>query len=312
MSGPLAGKTVLVTGGAGFIGSHLVDVLVSKNEVRVLDDLSTGRREHVHDDATFVQGDIQNKAVLERAIDGAEIVFHQAAVVDVSRSVENPLDCHAVNVDATLSLLERARQEDARVVFASSAAIYGQPDTVPLPETAPKVPLSPYGLDKLAADHFCRLYDALYGLETIALRYFNVYGPRQMGGDYSGVIEVFLEQCRAGEPITVQDNGYQTRDFVHVEDVVRANLLAATEGRAGEAYNVGTGTRVSIRELAETVRGIVDTESDIVHTDARPGDITHSCADCSKAQRHFGFDSSIDLTEGLSGLVQDGKPVQSA
>ncbi|MEF8826555.1 MAG: NAD-dependent epimerase/dehydratase family protein [Halapricum sp.] len=297
----LEGKQVLVTGGAGFIGSHIADALVGDNDVTVLDDLSSGRRENVPEEATFIEGDVRDAAALADAGE-ADVIFHEAAVVSVAESVENPQDCHAVTTDGTIQVLEFARQHDARVVLASSAAIYGDPESVPITEDAPKKPSSPYGVDKLTADHYTRLYAALYGLPTVALRYFNVYGPGQTAGDYSGVISIFREQALAGDPLTVHGDGDQTRDFVHVEDVVRANLAAATTDATGEAYHIGTGTETSVLELAETVREVADSDSAIVHVAAREGDIDRSLADVSKAREQLEYEPSMDLTTGLATL----------
>ncbi|MEY7850835.1 NAD-dependent epimerase/dehydratase family protein [Natrarchaeobius sp. A-rgal3] len=297
-------NTVLVTGGAGFVGSHLVDALRPNNEVRVLDDFSNGHREYVPDDVTVIEGDVGDEDVLEPAMDGVDLVFHQAAIVSVTESVDDPRHSHETNLEASLKLLERARHEDARVVVASSAATYGHPDELPVTESASMDPTSPYGVQKLALDQYARLYADLYDLPTVTLRYFNVYGPRQQG-PYSGVIATFLEQARAGEPITVEGDGSQTRDFVHVSDVVRANLRAATTEIVGGAYNVGTGERTSIRTLAETVRTVVGSSSTIVHRDPRPGDIRHSRADVSKARRELGFEARIGLETGIRALVNE-------
>ena len=299
----LRDATILVTGGAGFIGSHLADALVDANDVRVLDDLSNGTRSHVPDDATLVEGDIRDESVLRNAMSGVDVVFHEAAMVSVPESIEQPRACQELNAGATLDVLENARQEDARVVLASSVAIYGSPGSLPIEETDPKEPLSPYGVDKLATDHYARLYHDLYDLDTVALRYFNVYGPRQSGGEYSGVINTFLEQANTGHSLTVHGDGKQTRDFVHVDDVVRANLAAATTDEVGRAYNVGTGESVSIRELAELVQDVTDSTRDIVHTESRPGDIQRSRADISRARAELGFEPRIPLRNGLESLV---------
>ena len=306
-SDSISGRTVLVTGGAGFIGSHLADALVGGNTVWVLDDLSTGDRSNVPEKAQVIRGDIRDPDVLARAMAGVDVVFHEAAMVSVERSIEEPWESHSTNAAATLDVLEAARDVDARVVLASSAAVYGQPETVPVQESAPKDPTSPYGIDKLTADSYARLYAKLYDLPTVVLRYFNVYGPRQTGGDYSGVISVFLEQARNGRDLTVQGDGTQTRDFVHVSDVVRANLKAATTDSVGEAFNVATGQSVTIRELAERVRTVTDATSDIVHTDPRPGDVERSSADISKARTELGYEPAVDLDEGLSSMVDDGR-----
>ncbi|WP_231186436.1 NAD-dependent epimerase/dehydratase family protein [Haladaptatus sp. DYF46] len=296
-------KTVLVTGGAGFVGSHLVDALVRENDVRILDDFSTGKRSNVNDDATVIEGDICDSETLRRATENVDLIFHEAGVVSVQESVEEPMRANEVNLDATLALLERARDLDARVVLASSCAIYGQPTDVPISEDEPFSPSSPYGLQKSALDHYARLYEELYGLETVALRYFNIYGPRQSSGDYSGVISIFKRQATNGEPITVDGDGKQTRDFVHINDVVRANLLAATTDHVGEAYNIGTGVSVTIQELAETIHDISASSSEIVHLDPRPGDITKSKADIAKATEKLGYEPTIPINEGLSSFL---------
>ena len=299
MDATVTGQTVLVTGGAGFVGSHIADAHLPDNDVRILDNFSSGKRENVPQGATLVEGDIRDDAALAEATEGVDIIFHQAAIVSVARSVEDPATSQAVNARGTLDVLEAARREDARVVFASSAAIYGAPDSLPITETESKDPSSPYGLEKLTSDHYCRLYADLYDLPTVALRYFNIYGPRQSGGDYAGVIKAFTEQARDGGPLTVHGDGEQTRDFVNVADVVRANLLAADTDATGEAFNVGTGSRTSIRRLAELVRDEIDPTAEITHVDAREGDIRHSAADITKARERLEFDPTISLADGL-------------
>lgn len=308
MRSPFTDRTVLVTGGAGFIGSHIVDALVADNEVRVLDDFSNGSRVYLSPAATVIEGDVRDDETLAAAMSGVDVVFHHAAMVSVDESVTKPRACESTNVGATLSVLDHARMEDARVVFASSAAIYGPPDAVPIDESAPKRPQSPYGISKLSGDLFTRRFAELYDLPTVALRYFNVYGPRHSGGAYSGVISVFMKQACDGGPITIDGDGEQTRDFVHVSDVVRANLRAATTDHTGEAFNVATGSRVSVRELAETVRQVTDADARIVHQEPRPGDVRHSCGDVEKARRLLGFEPTVELTDGLASLA-DTAPV---
>jgi UDP-glucose 4-epimerase len=303
MQPDLTGRTVLVTGGAGFVGSHIADALVGGNDVRVLDNFSSGYSENLPDGATVIEGDLRDTDTLDAATDGVDLIFHEAGLVSVARSVEAPRTSHAINADATIDLLERARREDARVVLASSSAIYGHPDSVPIHESDPKEPTSPYGVDKLTIDHYARLYHDLYGVETVPLRYFNIYGPRQTAGDYSGVIAIFVDQATRDAPITVEGDGTQTRDFVHVSDVVEANLLAATTDHVGHPFNVGTGERTTILDLAETVRRVVGSDSEIVHEDPRSGDIDHSCADISRARRKLAFEPTVSLEDGLATLV---------
>jgi UDP-glucose 4-epimerase len=295
-------KSALVTGGSGFIGGHIVETLSADNDVAVLD---TAAGDHPNG-VTAIHGDIRDEATVDAAVEGVDVVFHEAALVSVAESVERPTESHGINATGTLNVLEAARKHDARVVIASSAAVYGDPEETPVDEGQRLEPTSPYGLDKVASDHYARLYEDLYGLDTVALRYFNVYGPGQTGGDYAGVITVFLQQARNGEPITVHGDGTQTRDFVHIDDVVRANLLAAETDAVGRAYNVGTGESVTIRELAELIRDAVGSDSEIVHTDPRPGDIQHSCADIGRARSALGYEPTVDLEAGLRTLV-DGR-----
>jgi len=300
----LSNQHVLVTGGAGFIGSRLVHRLTPDIDVVVFDSLTTGTRDRLPESVSLVEGDIRDQEALEAAVRDADVVFHQAALVSVGASVEDPSRSHDINVEGTLNVLEAARRHDARVVLASSAAIYGHPETIPVSETHSKEPTSPYGLDKLACDHYARLYHDLYELETVALRYFNVYGPGQTGGQYAGVMSVFIEQALASESLTVDGDGEQTRDFVFVDDVVEANLLAAQTEAVGEAYNVGTGSSISIRELAELVRDLGDSGADIVHRDPRPGDIEHSEADISQARETLGYEPTVSISEGLERTIE--------
>lgn len=291
--------SVLVTGGSGFIGGHIARALSADNDVTVLDIAPAGAPEGT----TVIDGDVRDEAVVDDAVARTDVVFHEAALVSVAESVERPTESHAINATGTLNILEAARKHDARVVFASSAAIYGHPESVPVAETHPKDPTSPYGLDKLAGDQYMRLYNDLYGLETVALRYFNVYGPGQTGGDYAGVIDVFSRQAERGEPITVHGEGDQTRDFVHIDDVVQANLLAAETDAVGEAFNVGTGESVTIRELAELIRDAVGSDSEIVHIEPREGDIDHSRADIARPREKLGFEPTVELADGLESLL---------
>ena len=301
----LRDNRILITGGAGFIGSHIADALVADNEVVILDDFSTGSRENVPVGAEVVEGDIRDDELLESVMVDVDLVFHEAAIVSVNESIDDPMTTHDVTARATVQLLELARNESARVVLASSAAIYGQPSGVPIPESEPTDPASPYGLAKLSADQYAQLYAELYDVAAIPLRYFNVYGPRQTAGDYSGVISIFLQQARDGGPLTVHGDGAQTRDFVHVADVVQANLRAAVHGEPGTPYNVGTGQRLSIQELAETIRDVVgdSEEIEISHVAGRDGDIEESQAAIDRARTELEFEPTVSLEDGLQDLV---------
>lgn len=301
----LQDHTVLITGGAGFIGSHLARSLVGDNEVRVLDDLSTGTSAGLPDEVTLIRGDVRDEGTVREAMADVDVVYHLAAIVDVDRSVEDPQYSHSVNVDGTLTVLEAARRAQARTVLASSAAVYGHPESLPISEDAPTNPISPYGLDKLAADRYSRLYHELYDLPTVVLRLFNVFGPGQQGGDSGGVIDIFTEQAQADKPITVHGEGMQSRDFVHVRDVVDAFRRAATTDWVGEAFNIGAGERVTIRELAETIRHRTRSASEIIHTDSREGDIEHSQADITKARETLGYQPDVTLAAGIDTLLED-------
>jgi UDP-glucose 4-epimerase len=296
-------QTILVTGGAGFIGSHLVDSLVSDNRVRVIDNFSTGSQNNINPEAEVIEADLRNEDATANALENVDLVFHQAAQVSVTRSIERPEESFSNNLAATLNILEQARNKDFRVVLASSCAIYGDPKETPISESDKKDPQSPYGLEKLTVDRYARLYHEIYNTETVALRYFNVYGPRQSGGDYSGVISIFKQQAENDQSLTVEGDGKQTRDFVHVDDVVRANLLAAETDHVGAAYNVGTGSTVTIRKLAEQIKNISGSNSDIRHVEQREGDIRQSQADIERIQDQLGFEPTISLAEGLRSLI---------
>lgn len=299
----LSGRSVLVTGGTGFIGSHLVRELAPENEVTVLDLSPADGSTELPETVRFVEGDVRDEEALARAGEGVDLIYHLAANVSVERSVEEPVWSHSVNVGGTLEVLEFAREVGARVVFASSAAVYGDPEHLPVAESDRMDPRSPYGIEKLAGDGYVRRYADLYGVETVALRFFNVFGPGQ-SSEYAGVITAFVENAAAGQPLTVHGDGEQTRDFVHVEDVVQACLLAGATDRVGEAYNVATGREVSVNDLARTVLDVADATVDVVHTDPRPGDIDRSCADVEKARDHLGFEPSVTLVDGLGGLLK--------
>ncbi|MFC6723318.1 NAD-dependent epimerase/dehydratase family protein [Halobium palmae] len=298
------GQSVLVTGGAGLVGRTLIDTLVPDNDVRVLDHFETTDPSELPADVEIVEGDVRDDDCLAEATDGVDVVFHQAAT-SISHSTEHPTESHAINERATLDLLEHVRREDARLVLASSAAIYGPAERSPIDETHRKAPMTPYGVQKLAADEYARLYHDLYGVETVVLRYFNVYGKRHPNSKRSSVVNVFLEQALDGTDLTIEGTGRQRRDFVHVRDVVRANLLAATTPHVGEAYNVGTGTPTSIRDLASEVLDVVGSDADVVHTDARDASVEESLADVSKARDAFGYDPTVSIRDGLEAMLDE-------
>lgn len=297
-------RRILVTGGAGFIGSHIAEALVSGNRVRVLDNLSQGSTENVPPGAVLFQGDVRDQADVAEAMEGVDIVFHQAALIDAKESIEHPGWYQSVNVGGTLTVLETARRTNSSVVLASSAAVYGDPGETPIAETASKRPLSPYGLGKLAADHYAKLYHDLHGVETTRLRYFNAYGPRQASGQYGGVVRIFADQAADGGPITVHGDGSQSRDFVHVDDIVRANMLAAGGTFQGRAYNVGSGRSITINQLAELVKSASPRDPEVRFTERPDGDIEQSRADISRARAELGYETVVDLEDRLPTLVE--------
>lgn len=299
----------LVTGGAGFIGSHLADALLAEgHEVRILDDLSTGRAENLPGDAAFFEGSITDIELLEAAMDGVEVVFHEAALGSVARSVEDPLTSHEINAHGTLGVLHTAHRLGVRrVVGASSSSVYGGADLRPTPESAPIIPRSPYAVTKMAGEEHARVFAELYGLETVMLRYFNVYGPRQRpDSQYAAVIPLFIAALRAGQSPTVHGDGLQSRDFAFIDDVVRANLAAAVapaERVSGRVYNIAGGREQSLLEMLDILRSTIGADVEPNHVDARPGDVRHSSADLSAAKADLGYDPQVPLADGLARTV---------
>ena len=302
---------ILVTGGAGFIGSHLVRWLVEAgHSVRVLDNLATGHAHNLDPVASAIDirlADLQDADAVREALVGVDYVFHLAALISVVQSVEQPLLTHAVNVSATLGLLEAARAAGVRrVVQVSSAAVYGDPAQVPTPEATPPEPLSPYGLSKHIAEEYGQLYSRLYGLECVALRFFNVYGPRQdPHSPYAAAVPRFVDALASGQQPTVFGDGLQTRDFTFVEDNVRALWAAASApGIAGGVFNVGRGQPVSVLELIETLAELLGVEARPHFAPARPGEIRHSCAAVDALAQQAGFRAQVGLREGLGKTLE--------
>jgi nucleoside-diphosphate-sugar epimerase len=299
----------LVTGGAGFIGSHLVEGLLAGGwEVVVLDNLATGFAENVPTGATLVTGDAGDTGFLDQALPVSDAVFHLAAVSSVQDSLDRPIAVHDINLTTTLILLEAAARHGVRrFVFSSSAAVYGDTGGEPAREDMKPNPLSHYAVQKLASEHYCAVYQRLYGLETVCLRYFNVFGPRQRADSpYSGVISRFAAAARRGEAPTIFGDGGQTRDFCHVYNVARANISAATrpvESVAGKVFNVGSASSISVRDLAETVGRMVPGSVAPVFGPARSGEIRHSQADISQAKQLLGYEPSVDFSTGLRELL---------
>jgi len=299
-------KKCLVTGGAGFIGSNLVERLVDASvQVKVLDNLSSGFLQNLEPFRGYIdfkEGDVRDIATLQEIMSDVEVVFHQAALVSVPQSIEDPIETAMVNDLGTLNVLEAARHSGVRrVVFASSCAVYGDLPQLPKKEEMDTKPLSPYAASKLHGETYARLYGDLYGLETVCLRYFNVYGPRQdPSSPYSGVISIFMDKAARGEPPTIYGDGEQYRDFVYVVDVVQANLLAAQrENVSGVVINLGTGKSVSVNSLWKHISELAGVQDEPKRANSRPGDIRQSVAEISRAQELLDFEPRYSLEEGL-------------
>ena len=298
-------SSYLVTGGAGFIGSHLAEELVRRgHQVRVVDNLVTGKRRNLDHIAgvDFLEGDLAEPGVAERAVGGIEYVLHQAAIPSVPRSVNDPVASHRANVDASLNVLVAARDAGVkRLVYAGSSSVYGDTPTLPKREDMPPNPLSPYALQKLVAEQYCQMFTRLYGFETVTIRYFNVFGPRQdPGSPYSGVISLFAAALISGRQPVIYGDGEHTRDFTYVSNVVDGVLRACEAPKAaGEVINVATGGRISLNELLRTMNRIVGTNLEAVHQPSRAGDVRDSQADITKAKTLLGYAPKVALDEGL-------------
>ena len=303
-------RTFLVTGGAGFIGSHIAEALVGRGDrVRVLDNFSTGHRSNLQgflDRIELIEGDVLDTATVARAVDGADAVFHQAALASVQWSVDRPLDSHAACTTGTVNILDAARRAGVRrVLLAGSSAAYGDRPTASKRESDLPAPISPYAAAKLAAELYCQAFTATYGLETVVLRYFNIFGPRQdPKSPYSAVIPLFITAMLAGRQPVVYGDGRQSRDFSFVGNVVRANLLAAdAPGVAGGVFNIANGKSTDLLTLVAVLNRLLGTQVQPRHEPARQGDVRESQADITQARTRLGYEPAVDFEEGLSRSI---------
>lgn len=307
---PLSG-IALVTGGAGFIGSHIASALAKDGaRVRVLDDLSTGHRENIDEiggDVDFIQGSVADEELLKKALEDVELIFHEAAIPSVPRSVEAPRQTHIASVDGTFSLLVAARERGVRrVVYAASSSAYGDQPTLPKSEEMRPDPLSPYAVAKLVGEYYCRAFTRVYGIETVSLRYFNVFGPRQdPGSQYSGVVSRFISALLSNERPVIYGDGEQSRDFTYIDNVVFANLNAASAKEAsGKVINVANGQRITLNQLLAELKDLTG-RRDVTaeYREPRVGDVRHSLADITMARELLGYESKVGLREGLQRTI---------
>ena len=307
----------LVTGGAGFIGSHLAEELVRRGErVRVADSFITGKRQNLTHipGVELIEGDLADLSVAQRAVQGVEYVLHQAAIPSVPRSVKDPITSNRANIDGSINILVAARDAGVkRVVYAGSSSAYGNTPTLPKVETMGTAPLSPYALQKLVAEQYCQMFTQLYGLETVTIRYFNVFGPRQdPSSPYSGVISLFIRALVEGRQPTIYGNGEQTRDFTYVANVVDGVLRACTAaGASGEVINVATGGRISLNQLFQAVKALTGASVDVNYAAERAGDVRDSQADITKARTLLGYEPTVTLEQGLEKTVAWFRSTQS-
>ncbi|ALM75212.1 SDR family oxidoreductase [Thermococcus barophilus] len=300
----LKNKLIVVTGGAGFIGSHIAEELTKDNDVIVIDNLYSGKVENVPENVKFIQADIRDYESIAEIISQADYVFHEAALVSVVESVEKPILTEEINVLGTLNILKALSEGHGKLIFASSAAVYGDNQKLPLKEDEKPKPLSPYGVTKVSGEYYCRVFYELYGVPTVTLRYFNVFGERQGYNQYAGVISIFINRALKNEPLIIFGDGKQTRDFIYVKDVVKANILVAEKEKAnGEVFNVARGERTTILELAMKIIDATNSSSSIIFDKPRPGDIKHSQADISKIKK-LGFKPDYSLKEGLLRMIE--------
>jgi UDP-glucose 4-epimerase len=300
----LKGKKILVTGGAGFIGSHIVDRLAPDNDVTVLDDLSNGTLDYLTQSMSrikFIKGDILDRALVGKLVNETEYIFHLAARTSIIRSIKEPEADMKINIIGTMNILEASRNAKIkRLVYSSSAAIYGDVQKLPVIEEQALNPRSPYAVSKLAAEKYTLAYGINYGIPTVALRYFNIYGPRQATSEYANVLSIFLNNFKARQPVTIYGDGEQTRDLIFVQDAVAANILAASNPKAvGEVFNIATGKATTVNKVVKIIQQATGWEGQINYTAARPGEILHSRASTKKAERLIGFHPEVTLEHGV-------------
>jgi len=306
----IKGSKILVTGGAGFVGSHIVDRLAPQNEVTVLDNLLTGKPENMaksRDKIQFIQGDIRDEKLVRDIISGGiDIIFHLAACTSVTGSIENPITDMDTNVRGTLTVLEACRgAKIKRLVYTSSAAVYGDVKKLPVVEDSPLNPASPYATSKMTAEKYCIVYQKIYGVPATAVRCFNIYGPRQSTGVYANAISIFLRNINNGEPLTIYGDGEQTRDLMYIDDVVNGCMLAATgAGAVGDVFNLATGKATTVNQLTELVLKATGKSPAVNHAAPRAGEIRHSLASIAKASRVLGYRPDTDLEDGIKATWQ--------
>lgn len=304
-------RRCMVTGGAGFIGSHIATALVERgDEVRILDNLSTGHKKnfaHIENEITFLEGDLLDEKLIEEAVDGVDYIFHQAALASVPRSVEAPLDTNAACVTGSLTLLDKARRAGVkRMMYAASSSLYGDQPFSSKRETDIPAPISPYGVAKLAAEYYCHAFTATYGFETVPIRYFNVFGPRQdPDSPYSAVIPLFITALLDGRRPTIFGDGTQSRDFTYIDNIVHGNLLAAeAEGAAGRSFNVAGGGNVTLLQMLAALNKELGTNVEPIFEAARAGDIHTSLADISMAREVLGYEPQVSFEEGVRRSIE--------
>ncbi len=304
-------ENVIITGGAGFIGSNLAWTLADQNSVTVIDNLSTGHKKNVEalieeEKITFIEGSITDLTLLQEVFSEDALIFHQAAIPSVPRSVNDPLSSNEANINGTLNVLYAAKQQAVeKVIFASSSSVYGDSPTLPKKEEMVPNPLSPYAVNKLTGEYYCEVFNTVYGLKTVALRYFNVFGPRQdSNGEYAAVIPKFIQLISEHQSPIIYGDGEQSRDFTFIDNVVSANIKAAEHRNVTGTFNVACGTAITVNDLAKQLMDIIGNTVDIVYEPPRPGDIKHSLADSSKAEHAFDYQPIVSINDGLKETVQ--------